>query len=65
MYHPGPLTAWLSPSPGPLNMYEGDGAWIKILSVVGRTAQSVRPNDGMVWKAQWGVYQATNARHVL
>ncbi|KAH7395247.1 glycoside hydrolase [Phaeosphaeria sp. MPI-PUGE-AT-0046c] len=60
LYHPGPATAWLSAAPGAIGEYEGDGEWFKILSVVGRTAQSVPPNDEYYWKHQWGTYQATN-----
>lgn len=60
LYHPGPATAWLSAAPGALKDYEGDGEWFKILSVVGRTVQSVPPNDEYYWKHQWGTYQATN-----
>lgn len=60
LYHPGPATAWLSRAPGVLQDYEGNGDWFKILSVVGRTEQSVPPDDNMVWKHQWGMYQATN-----
>ncbi|KAH7110100.1 glycoside hydrolase [Dendryphion nanum] len=58
LYHPGPATAWLSAAPGALNEYTGDGDWFKILSVVGRTAQSETPNDEYYWKHQWGTYQA-------
>ena len=58
LYHPGPATAWLSPAPGSLNQYAGDGEWFKILSVVGRTEQSEPPNDEYFWKHQWGTYQA-------
>jgi hypothetical protein len=65
LYHPGPATAWLSKAPGNLDEYVGDGEWFKILSVVGRTTQSVPPNDDMVWKHQWGTYQATNVRNLV
>lgn len=33
---------------------------MKILSVVGRTNQSVPPDDEYYWKHQWGTYQATS-----
>ncbi|KAH8729036.1 glycoside hydrolase [Phaeosphaeriaceae sp. PMI808] len=62
LYHPGPATAWLSLSPGPLDTYTGDGPWFKIESVVGRTAQSEIPNDELYWKHQWGTYQAKSWR---
>jgi hypothetical protein len=58
LYHPGPATAWLSKAPGKLDEYEGDGEWFKILSVVGRTEQSVVPDDDYYWKQQWGTYEA-------
>lgn len=60
LYHPGPLTAWLSPSLSslPLSSYTGTNTWFKILSVVNRTAQSVPPTDNYTWKHQWGAYQA-------
>ncbi|KAF2676453.1 lytic polysaccharide monooxygenase, partial [Lentithecium fluviatile CBS 122367] len=58
LYHPGPATAWLSKAPGSLNDYTGDGEWVKILGVVGRTEQSEPPNDEYYWKHQWGTYQA-------
>jgi len=58
LYHPGPATAWLSAAPRSLDEYTGDGDWFKILSVVGRTEQSVQPDDEYYWKHQWGTYQA-------
>ncbi|KAJ4358781.1 uncharacterized protein N0V89_003365 [Didymosphaeria variabile] len=57
MYHPGPLTVWLSPAED-LSAYQGTNPWVKILSVVNRTAQSVPPSDDYTWKHQWGAYQA-------
>ncbi|KAL5381735.1 hypothetical protein DPSP01_006922 [Paraphaeosphaeria sporulosa] len=63
LYHPGPLTAWLSrspPSSSSLSTYPGDLPWTKILAVTTRTSQSVPPTDTYTWKHQWGAYQATN-----
>ncbi|KAI0192515.1 glycoside hydrolase [Astrocystis sublimbata] len=42
MFHAGPAFAWLSKAPtNDLQTYAGDGDWFKILSVTGRTEQSM------------------------
>jgi len=63
LYHPGPATAWLSAAPRSLDEYTGDGDWFKILSVVGRTEQSMQPDDEYYWKHQWGTYQAKSVSY--
>ncbi|KAI2629176.1 glycoside hydrolase [Hypomontagnella submonticulosa] len=61
IYHPGPLSAWLSKSPtDDLDSYAGDGDWFKILSVTNRTEQSLdfslpeNKKDYDPLKADWG-----------
>ncbi|KAF2005056.1 lytic polysaccharide monooxygenase [Amniculicola lignicola CBS 123094] len=63
VYHPGYLSAWLSKSPtDDLNAYKGDGDWFKILSVTGRTEQSIDFADpyfkpyGDALKRKWGAF---------
>lgn len=63
MYHPGFASAWLSPSPvDDLNEYQGDGDWFKILSVTGRTEQSIDFTDPAwapyydYFKSVWGTF---------
>jgi hypothetical protein len=65
MYHPGFASAWLSKSPSDdLDTYTGDGDWFKILSVTGRTEQSVDFSDPVLapfydpFKAVWGTFRA-------
>lgn len=63
MYHPGFASAWLSKPPGDdLNAYTGDGDWFKIMSVTGRTEQSVDFSDPAIphdrAKDMWGTYSA-------
>jgi hypothetical protein len=64
MYHPGFASAWLSKSPtDDLEAYTGDGDWFKILSVTGRTEQSIDWSDPEwapyyePFKAVWGTYR--------
>lgn len=64
MYHPGFASAWLSKSPtDDLESYTGDGGWFKILSVTGRTEQSLNFSDPEwapyydQFKAKWGTYR--------
>ncbi|KAF2471771.1 uncharacterized protein BDR25DRAFT_367624 [Lindgomyces ingoldianus] len=61
IYHPGFASAWLSHSPtDDLNAYTGDGDWFKIMSVTGRTEQSLdfslpeNKNLYNEYKAIWG-----------
>ncbi|KAF2799745.1 lytic polysaccharide monooxygenase [Melanomma pulvis-pyrius CBS 109.77] len=63
IYHPGFASAWLSKSPtDDLNLYTGDGDWFKILSVTGRTEQSLdfsAPENKKLYdqfKAIWGTF---------
>jgi hypothetical protein len=70
MYHPGFASAWLSKSPtDDLNGYIGDGDWFKILSVTGRTEQSLNWTGDNArlydqFKAIWGTYQAQSVSHI-
>ncbi|KAI0135874.1 glycoside hydrolase [Daldinia grandis] len=64
MYHPGIASAWLSKSPtDDLQNYAGDGDWFKILSVTGRTEQSLDfslPENAKYYeqfKAVWGTFR--------
>ncbi|KAI0378479.1 glycoside hydrolase [Hypomontagnella monticulosa] len=64
MYHPGFASAWLSKSPtDDLMKYEGDGDWFKILSVTGRTEQSLDYSlpENQQWadrsEAIWGTFE--------
>ncbi|CAH0002245.1 unnamed protein product [Clonostachys byssicola] len=64
MYHPGFASAWLSKSTtDDLESYAGDGDWFKILSVTGRTEQSLDYSDPEsapyydVFKSVWGTYR--------
>ncbi|KAI1818337.1 lytic polysaccharide monooxygenase [Poronia punctata] len=52
IYHAGVTSAWLSKAPSDdLDAYAGDGDWFKILSVTGRTEQSLDWSDP--WAAQY------------
>ncbi|KAI2632439.1 glycoside hydrolase [Hypomontagnella submonticulosa] len=64
MYHPGFASAWLSKAPtDDLDSYTGEGDWFKILSVTGRTEQSLDwslPEHAKYYdkiKAVWGTYR--------
>ncbi|KAF3056224.1 extracellular glycosyl hydrolase family 78 protein [Daldinia childiae] len=64
MYHPGIGSAWLSKSPiDDLQKYAGDGDWFKILSVTGRTEQSLDyslPENSRYYdqyKSVWGTFR--------
>ncbi|KAI0376621.1 glycoside hydrolase [Hypomontagnella monticulosa] len=63
IYHPGPVSAWLSKSTtDDLDAYKGDGDWFKILSVTNRTEQSMDfslPENARLYdkdKADWGAW---------
>lgn len=67
MYHPGFASAWLSKSTtDDLESYAGDGDWFKILSVTGRTEQSLDYSDPEwapyydVFKSVWGTYRVSS-----
>jgi hypothetical protein len=64
MYHPGFASAWLSKSPtDDLTAYMGDGDWFKILTVTGRTEQSLDynlPENAQFYdyfKSVWGTFR--------
>ncbi|KAI0397805.1 lytic polysaccharide monooxygenase [Xylariaceae sp. FL0594] len=64
IYHAGITSAWLSKAPSDdLDAYTGDGDWFKILSVTGRTAQSLDYSDPAnagyfdEFKSLWGTYR--------
>lgn len=70
MYHPGFASAWLSKSPtDDLDSYTGDGDWFKILSVTGRTDQSLNfsdPENAVYYdpyKAPWGTFRVDSVSH--
>lgn len=70
MYHPGFASAWLSKSPtDDLDSYTGDGDWFKILSVTGRTDQSLDfsdPENAIYYdpyKAPWGTFRVDSVSH--
>lgn len=70
MYHPGFGSAWLSKSPtDDLENYQGDGDWFKILSVTGRTEQSIDFTDpewapyNDRFKAVWGTFHLDSVSH--
>ncbi|KAJ4287694.1 hypothetical protein N0V90_012397 [Kalmusia sp. IMI 367209] len=66
LYHPGPLTVWLSKAPNDdLDSYTGDGDWFKILQVIERTEQSIELDKRVLFQEypstrQWGAYLTPN-----